>query len=1281
MMRLEPPKQFSFKAEEWPAWIREYKRFANASKLKNEEGDVQRDTLLYVMGPESDKVHRTLVFEGNESDTNIDLLIAKLDDYFVVKKNVIYERSKFHERKQAVDETVEEYYRALKELARHCEYPDEDNQIRDRLVVGLIDKTLKEKLQLQRKLTLASAVSQARSHEQIKAQSQEQESKIEETRRTTYRGRGRRFQRGNRESHRDSQGKHREKKNSGEKCGRCGYDPPHSFSKCPAKDQQCKACKKYGHFKSVCRNTFKRVQEVESESDEVYFLDAVVKEVQDDNNPWTVNLKIKDTPVKFKIDTGADISIMSDKVFRNLMRKPQLTKCNHKLSSPGGRLPVKGQFYAKTAYKGKEYKFKVVVVNNRVNTLLSRSVAEKMGLVARIEEVNHNIEEVDHELFESKGLLDTEPVEIKLSPDATPYCQTTARRVPFPLQKKVKDEIDRLTEAGIITPVEEATDWCAPMVPVQKPSGAIRICVDYKRLNSAVKRPNCMLPNLEDIAPKMAGATIFSTIDAESGFFQVPLAEKSMKLTTFITPYGRYCFKRVPMGISLGPEVFQTKMKELLRGLEGCEPIMDDTIIYGKTIEEHDQRLEAVLNRIKASGLRLNKKKCHFRQKEVKFFGHVISADGIRPDPEKVLAVKEMPRPTNISELRTVCGMMNYLTKFVPNLATILKPVTDLLKSSKAWFWGPDQDKAFEKAKEKLSEAPALAFYCEKRKTVVSADSSSYGLGATIMQETERGLVPIAYASRTLNEAEKKYAQIEKECLASVWACEKFAKYLIGLDSFELQTDHKPLVPLMRTKDIDSAPLRCQRLLIRLMRFNASVHHVPGKELVIADALSRHPRPDTESELSEEVTAHVDTVMSSQQISTRRMDSLKAATVHDKELQRVADYILNGWPQTVPENMIPYKQVEGDLSLADGLIVYQNRIVVPSSQRKEILDKLHESHQGLWKSRQNAQATVWWPGITRDLKQKIETCRDCCENKPKQRSEPLKPTELPNRPWQKLGADLFQLKGKDFIVVVDYYSRWLEIHQLHTTTASAVVKKLKITFATHGVPELIFSDNGPQFDCGEFKKFAAEYDFSHDTSSPGFPQANGAAESAVKIAKKILSQTDPDLALLNYRATPHTSTGVSPAAALMGRQLRTKLPILPINLSPKQIDDDIIRAADERTKEMSRRNFNKRTGAVSLPALRPGEAVLLRSGEKWGDEGSVVAADVDNRTYLINTPTGVLRRNRRDIQLLPETPAPDISEPVEDRVDTNPVDVDPPRRPTTRSLSGYRARKPVRFSD
>ncbi|GFS12541.1 Pol polyprotein [Elysia marginata] len=353
-----------------------------------------------------------------------------------------------------------------------------------------------------------------------------------------------------------------------------------------------------------------------------------------------------------------------------------------------------------------------------------------------------------------------------------------------------------MKELGVIEQISDPTDWCSPVVPVIKKNGDVRICTDFKNLNKYLKRERFMLPTAEDLIHKLTGSTIFSKLDLSSGFWQIPLDSDTAKLTTFITPCGRFFYKRLPFGISSAPEIFQRTMTDILKHGNNTHCYMDDILIHSKNSKEHEKNIEETLKKLKAAGVKLNDSKCLYKQKEIDFLGFKMVLS-------RVMKKSQLSEPTSITELRRTLGMVNYLARYLPNLSK---------------------------------------FFNTYRKSVVSSDASSYGLGEVLMQEDEHGnLQPVAYASRSLTSTERRYSQIEKECLGIVWACERFDKYLTGLSHFTAITDHKPLLPIVNKKEISEAPTRCQRMPIRLMRFNFSLVYTQGKNLTVADTLSRSP--------------------------------------------------------------------------------------------------------------------------------------------------------------------------------------------------------------------------------------------------------------------------------------------------------------------------------------------------------------------------------------------------------------------------------------------------------
>ena len=489
-----------------------------------------------------------------------------------------------------------------------------------------------------------------------------------------------------------------------------------------------------------------------------------------------------------------------------------------------------------------------------------------MCVIKRVTEI-HALQEEYPNLFKGLGAM-IEPYTIELEKDAKPFAIYSPRRIPLPLMNKVKDELSRMEQMGVISKISEPTEWCAGMVVVPKPNGQVRICVDLTQLNKSVKRETHPLPPVDHTLAQLAGSTVFSKLDANSGFWQIPLSPESAKLTTFLTPFGRYHFNRLPFGISSAPEHFQRRMLQILDGLDGVECLMDDVLIHGPITTIHDERLRAVVERMEAAGVTLNVDKCELSKPSMKFLGHVIDANGIHADPAKVKAVTDLEPPKTASEVRRILGMVNQLGKFIPDLAEKTQPMRELLSKKNAWHWDQNQQKAFDEMKQALINSPVLAHCDVKAPKKVSADASSFGLGAVLLQKKETAdknstWKPVAYASRAMTSVEQRYAQIEKESLAVTWACEKFSHYLIGTN-FVIETYHKPLVPLLGSKDIAELLARIQRFRMRLMKLSYSVVHVPGKDVHTADTRSRAPIADfkeSDQQLQEETQVFVDMVM------------------------------------------------------------------------------------------------------------------------------------------------------------------------------------------------------------------------------------------------------------------------------------------------------------------------------------------------------------------------------------------------------------------------------------
>ena len=381
--------------------------------------------------------------------------------------------------------------------------------------------------------------------------------------------------------------------------------------------------------------------------------------------------------------------------------------------------------------------------------------------------------------------------------------------------------------------------------------------------------------------------------------------------------------------------------------------------------------------------------------------------------------------PESISELRRFLGMTNQLNKFSPFIADRTKPLRNLLVKNTEWWWGHQQAALFGEIKKELSSSRTLGQHNPNSKTVIAADASSFGLGAVIFQQQRNGdWMPIAYASRALT------ATIEKEALAITWACERFNDYVLGM-KFHIQTDHKPLLSLLGNRNLDDLPARIQRFRMWMMKYHYTIEHVTGKELVIANTLLRVPvsKPTAEDiTFGEQVYADVSQVFESLPATSDPLKQIKVTQEKDKDIQLLRKYLINGWPdkKLLSQELKLYHNIAVELTEVNGIILWGNRILIPRELRSEMLTKLHTGHLGIFKCRERARQSMWWPGMSTEIGEMIQKCDICNKHKP-QRPKPLISSEFLELPWQKLGTDLFTWKGFNYLLVIDYYSRDIEI--------------------------------------------------------------------------------------------------------------------------------------------------------------------------------------------------------------------------------------------------------------
>lgn len=504
--------------------------------------------------------------------------------------------------------------------------------------------------------------------------------------------------------------------------------------------------------------------------------------------------------------------------------------------------------------------------------------------------------------------------------------------------------------------------------------------------------------------------------------------------------------------------------------------------------------------------------------------------------------------PTDKQELQSFLGSVTFLSTFIPNLSKKTHLMRGLLKKDVQYIWTSDMQQDFNAIKQHIASANKLVHYNPNKPVIIETDASLKGLGAVLIQNGQ----PVKFLSKSLTKTEADYANIERELLAVLFACEKLHTYTFG-HHITVHTDHKPLESIFR-KPISLAPSRLQRMLLRLAKYHLQVMYVGAKSVLLADSLSRLVKPGSDQEMP-----GLDvTIAQVLKVAPTRLETLQAETQSDLSLQALSDYIRSGWPkcmQDLPENLRQYWCFRDELIILDGLVMKGNRIVVPANMQADTLKRLHDAHQGLTSTLHRARHTVYWPKIQDDITDMINQCGECQTHAKKKPRSPERQVSA-SRPSQMLGIDLMDFKGQTALATIDFFSGYITYDPLNGESTSSVIKALNHNFQKFGLVEEIYSDNGPCFRSAQFNKFCQELEIAHETSSPHYHQAMGRVERAIQTVKQILKKSNDTLDItrgLNaYHDTPITSLLPSPAELFFGRRINTRLGLM---VTPSKMTD------------------------------------------------------------------------------------------------------------------------------
>ena len=894
-------------------------------------------------------------------------------------------------------------------------------------------------------------------------------------------------------------------------------------------------------------------------------------------------------------------------------------------------------------------------------------------------------------------MLNAKPGHIFLKPDAIPHASHSFIPVPHHWKDEVKARLDDHVARGIIAPVPVGTpvNWCSQMIVARKKDGRPRIVVDFQHLNRQTLRESHPSDSPFNLASRIKPNTKKTVIDAVDGYHAVQLDEESQLLTTFITEWGLYMYRRMPQGFRGAGDAYVSRYDDIIKDVPNKVKIVDDACLFSDSIEQSFWDTWDYLTLCAENGIVASEEKFQFCQEEVDFAGLRVTDNGILPSESILSSIANFPVPHNLERARAWFGLVNQVA-WAYSISPVMEPFRELIKPHNNFHWTPQLNKLFEASKLEIvaKVKDGVQSFEPQRRTCLQTDWCKHGIGYLLLQKhcscphpslvtcCSDGWKLVYGGSRFTTSAESRYSPTEGEALGVSWALRHSRMFTLGCDNLFVSVDHKPLLGILNDhrelRDIDNP--RIQRLKESTFGWKFGISHNPGKWHRGPDAMSRNPveeahyfsdetnnffletiisnPTDYDSQLLETLEEHVMavTVASFHSHSLSSTDcvvtlaDVRDAGKSDPNYKALLNLIESGFPSTRSSTdpaLREFWEVRHRLSSQDGVAFMGTRTIIPSQLRKLTLERLHGAHQGVSSMKRRANTSVYWPGLSSAIVNRRKNCMGCEENGPSQPAEPLIPTKSPEWPFQMICMDYFTLESYSYLVTVDRFSGWPCVYHMKNGDANSTVliKICRELFTTYGVPDEISSDGGPQFKAHEFSNFLETWGIHHRKSSAEYPQSNGRAEVGVKTMKRIIrdnTSSNGDLnndkvlaAILQYKNTPLPDVDLSPAQILFHRNLKDSIPSHPAHY---HLHRDWVVSAEQREAQFARRNkvvatrYNAHTRL--LRELSVGTHVLIQSRNKKWNRLGVIVEKLDNRQYNIKVKGSgrVTLRNRRFIK-------------------------------------------------